>query len=55
MLGGGTLFKKSEAGYARLLSKAQTLAIICADLFDAMAIVGQGKSTTPGTELLCPQ
>ena len=38
-LGGGTLLQKMDAGNARLLSKAQTSAIIGADLVDAMAIV----------------
>ncbi len=52
VLGGGTLLEKSNAGYACLLSKAQTSAIICADLFDAVAIVRQRKGTTSGNKFL---
>lgn len=39
VLGASTLFQNTEVGYACAFSKAQTSAIICADLFDAMAIV----------------
>lgn len=52
--GGRTRFKKGNAGNAHLLSKAQTSAIVCANLFDAMAIVRQRKSTTPCKEFLPP-
>ena len=47
VLGGGALFKKINAGYTRLFSKAETSAIVCSDLFDAMTVVRQRKSTTP--------
>lgn len=52
ILGGRTPFKKINAGYARLLSKGQTSAIVCSDMFHAMAIVRQRKGTTPGKEFL---
>ena len=45
--GGGALFKKSNAGNTRLLSKAETSAIVCSDLFDTMTVVRQRKTTTP--------
>lgn len=52
ILGGGTLFKKMNAAYARLPSKGQAAAIVCTDMFDAMAIVRQRKGTTPGKKFL---
>ena len=52
VLGGGPPFKKINAGYAHLLSKGQTSAIVCTDMVDAMAIVRERKGTTPGKEFL---
>ena len=52
ILGGGPPFKKIDAVYAHLLSKGQASAIVCTDMFNAMAIIRQREGTTPGKKFL---
>ena len=52
ILGGGTPFRKINAVYAGLLSKGQASAIVCTDMFNAMAIVRQREGTTLGKKFL---
>ena len=52
VIGSLTFLKKRNADYTRLLSKAQTTTIICADLRDAMAVVRQRECSAPDREFL---